>query len=81
MVEVQIGEILQMRKPHPCGSYAWKVVRLGAEIGLECLTCQRRILLTRRELAKRIKRPSAVSNTNFSETNNVLMSKESTNPI
>jgi len=81
MVEVQIGEILQMRKPHPCGSYAWKVVRLGAEIGLECLTCQRRILLTRRELAKRIKRPNAVSNTNFSETNNVLMSKESTNPI
>ncbi len=44
-----------MRKPHPCGGYEWKVVRLGADIGLECLTCNRRILLPRRELSRRMK--------------------------
>lgn len=44
-----------MRKPHPCGSYDWQVTRLGADIGLECLGCSRRILLTRRELSHRFK--------------------------
>lgn len=44
-----------MRKPHPCGSIEWKVTRLGADIGLECLGCGRRVLLTRRELMRRAK--------------------------
>ncbi|MFO3797987.1 MAG: DUF951 family protein, partial [Anaerolineales bacterium] len=38
-----------------CGSYEWLVVRLGADIGLECMGCKRRILLPRRELAHRLK--------------------------
>lgn len=45
-----------MRKPHPCGSFEWKVTRLGADIGLECLGCQRRVMLTRRELMRRAKK-------------------------
>ncbi len=44
-----------MRKPHPCGSVEWKVTRLGADIGLECLGCGRRVMLTRRELMRRAK--------------------------
>ncbi|MEN6410025.1 MAG: DUF951 domain-containing protein, partial [Anaerolineaceae bacterium] len=47
--EIELDDILRLRKPHPCGSYDWKVVRLGADIGLECLGCQRRVLLPRRE--------------------------------
>jgi len=53
--ELQLDDIVRLRKPHPCGSYDWKVVRLGADIGLECLQCQRRVLLPRRELSRRIK--------------------------
>jgi len=53
--DLQLGEIVRLRKPHPCGGYEWKVVRMGADIGLECLTCQHRVLLTRRELARRMK--------------------------
>lgn len=53
--DLQMNDHLRLRKPHPCGSYEWKVVRLGADIGLECLTCGHRVLLTRRELAKRMK--------------------------
>jgi hypothetical protein len=53
--DLQLNNRLRMRKPHPCGSYEWTVVRLGADIGLECQGCGRRVMLTRRELARRIK--------------------------
>lgn len=53
--ELRLNDLLRLRKPHPCGSYEWVVVRLGADIGLECKGCGRRVLLTRRDLAKRIK--------------------------
>ena len=45
-----------MRKQHPCGGYDWEVVRLGADIGLVCLTCQHRVMLSRRELNRRLKK-------------------------
>lgn len=53
--EIHLDDIVRLRKPHPCGSQEWKVVRLGADIGLECLGCQHRTLLTRRKLARRLK--------------------------
>ena len=53
--DLRLNDILRLRKPHPCGSYEWKVVRLGADIGLECCGCQRRVMLTRRELSNRMK--------------------------
>lgn len=54
--DLQLFDHVQMRKPHPCGGYEWRVIRLGADIKIECLTCGRQIMLTRRELARRIKR-------------------------
>ena len=53
--DLQLNDIVRMRKPHPCGSYEWRVTRLGADIGLECKGCGRRVMLTRRELARRMK--------------------------
>ncbi len=53
--DYQIGDVVRLRKPHPCGGYEWKIIRLGADIGLECLTCQRRVMLSRRDLAHRMK--------------------------
>lgn len=55
-LELFIDDIVQLRKGHPCGSDRWRVVRLGADIGLRCLGCDRKVLLPRRELEKRIKR-------------------------
>ena len=49
--ELLLKDVLRLKKPHPCGSYEWTVVRLGADIGLECNGCQHRVMLTRRELA------------------------------
>lgn len=54
-LEVVIGDVVRLRKPHPCGSYEWTVVRLGADIGLRCHGCDRKVLLPRRELEKRLK--------------------------
>jgi hypothetical protein len=53
--DLKLNTTLRLRKPHPCGSYEWTVVRLGADIGLECKNCGRRVMLTRRELARKIK--------------------------
>jgi hypothetical protein len=53
--DLQLKDTVRMRKQHPCGSTDWKVTRLGADIGLECLGCGRRVMLTRRELARRAK--------------------------
>src|SRR5215469_439119 len=46
---------VRLRKPHPCGSSDWRIVRLGADIGLKCEGCGRRVLLPRSELERRIK--------------------------
>ena len=53
--DLKLTDVVRMRKPHPCGSYEWTVTRLGADIGLECKGCGRRVMLTRRELAQRAK--------------------------
>lgn len=56
VVEFRIGDTVQLRKRHPCGGFTWQVVRLGADIGLTCTTCNRRILLPRSTLERRIKK-------------------------
>ncbi len=53
--DVAVGDIVRLRKPHPCGSFDWKVVRIGADIGLTCIGCEHRVLLTRAEFEKRFK--------------------------
>lgn len=55
-VEVNLGDIVQMRKKHPCGSFQWEVVRLGTDIGLVCQGCKRRVLLPRGTFNKRMKK-------------------------
>lgn len=55
-VPFAIGDVVRLRKPHPCGNYDWTVVRLGADIGLKCHGCGRRVLLPRREAERRLKR-------------------------
>jgi len=50
-----VGDVVRLKKPHPCGGLDWSVVRLGADIGVKCVTCGRRVLLPRRELERRMK--------------------------
>jgi hypothetical protein len=54
-IQVYVNDIVCLRKPHPCGSYEWRVVRIGADIGLKCLRCGRRVLLPRSTFERRLK--------------------------
>ncbi len=54
-VEVHLGDVVRLRKDHPCGGTDWEVVRLGADIGLRCLKCHPRILLPRSQFERRLK--------------------------
>ncbi len=55
-LEIHLDDVVQLRKPHPCGGTEWQVVRVGADIGIRCLTCGRRVLLPRREFERRVRR-------------------------
>ena len=54
-MEIRLGDVVRLKKKHPCGGYQWQVVRLGADIGVKCLQCQRRVLLPRSTFERRIK--------------------------
>ena len=54
VTEILLGDVVRLKKTHPCGSDLWDVVRLGADIGIRCRGCQRRVLLPRSTLERRI---------------------------
>jgi hypothetical protein len=53
--EIHVGDKVRMRKVHPCGGYEWEVTRIGADIGIRCLTCGRRVMLARSRFEKQVK--------------------------
>ena len=55
VMEIKLGDVVRLKKKHPCGSYEWQVVRLGADIGIKCLKCQRRVLRDRVAFERRVK--------------------------
>lgn len=59
VLTVKVGDIVSLRKPHPCGSRRWRVRRVGADVGLVCEGCGRRVLMPRRELRRRLGRIEA----------------------
>jgi hypothetical protein len=54
IVELLLGDVVRLRRRHPCGGDAWLVDRLGADIGLRCRTCGRHVLVERPSLERRI---------------------------
>ncbi len=54
-LDLRIGDVVRMKKPHPCGNHLWQVVRLGADIGIVCQKCRRHVLLPRSYLERRVK--------------------------
>ncbi len=55
IAEIHPGEVYRMRRQHPCGGWEWKVYRTGADVGIECLTCHRRVMVERRRFEARVK--------------------------
>ena len=54
-MDIQVGDILKMKKPHPCGSKEWEVLRIGADFRLKCMGCGHQILIARRQAEKNIR--------------------------
>ena len=54
VVEFMLGDVVSLRRAHPCGGRDWLVDRLGADVGLRCSTCGRHVLLERRTLERRL---------------------------
>jgi len=54
-IEIRLGDVVRLKKKHPCGSYEWQVVRLGADIGIRCLKCRRQVLLERSIFERRVR--------------------------
>ena len=55
VLEIKLGDVVRLKKPHPCGSDQWLVVRIGADIGIKCCKCQHYVLLERGLFERRIK--------------------------
>ncbi len=55
VMEFRIGDLVGLKKTHPCGGFSWEVIRVGADIGLMCKQCKRKILMPRSSIYKRIK--------------------------
>lgn len=55
VIELRLGDVVTLKKVHPCGSFRWEVVRLGADIRIKCLGCTRLVMLPRSVLERRIK--------------------------
>lgn len=56
-----VGDVVELKKQHPCGSYQWKITRFGADVKLQCLGCDRTIMIPRIELYKNVTKKLNVS--------------------
>jgi hypothetical protein len=55
-MEIQVGDVLQMKKTHPCGSREWEVLRIGMDFRLRCKGCGREVMLPRVKAEKNVKK-------------------------
>jgi hypothetical protein len=68
-LNVFVGDILEMKKEHPCGSRQWKVLRVGMDFRLRCEGCQHELMLPRKKVEKSIKRIVSMSAEADKQTN------------
>lgn len=55
-MNINVGDVLQMKKPHPCGSHEWQVLRVGMDFKLRCMGCGHEVMLPRAKAEKNIKK-------------------------
>ena len=60
-MDINVGDVLKLKKQHPCGSREWEVLRVGADFRLKCLGCGHQIMIARKLLEKNVKEIVMVS--------------------
>lgn len=63
-MDFEVGDIIELKKGHPCGGKTWKIVRIGADIRLVCTTCGAHVMLPRVKVEKRVKKTVSKANDN-----------------
>ncbi|MGE5559109.1 MAG: DUF951 domain-containing protein [Bacillota bacterium] len=51
-MQFHLGDVVKMKKPHPCGGFEWEILRVGMDFRLKCLTCGHVVLIPRLKLEK-----------------------------
>lgn len=54
-MEIQVGDVIKLKKPHPCGSKEWEVLRTGMDFRLKCVGCGHQIMIARKQVEKNIR--------------------------
>ena len=55
MLKYEVGDIVELKKKHPCGSFEWEILRVGADFRLKCRTCGHQIMIDRKSVEKSTK--------------------------
>ncbi|TAH69578.1 MAG: DUF951 domain-containing protein [Anaerolineaceae bacterium] len=55
-MDLNVGEIIRLKKPHPCGSNEWEILRTGMDFRLKCMGCEHQIMIPRKQVEKNIKK-------------------------
>ena len=63
-MQLYVGDIIKLKKQHPCGGYNWEILRVGADFRIKCTTCGRQVWLPRSEVERRIKEVRSSVNNN-----------------
>jgi len=56
MLDIKLNDVVVLKKGHACGTNAWKIIRFGADIKLECTGCQRVVMMPRIDVRKKVKK-------------------------
>lgn len=54
-MDYEVGDFVKLKKKHPCGSFEWEILRVGADFRLKCVGCSHQIMLPRRQVEKNTK--------------------------
>ena len=54
--QYEVGDIVKLKKPHPCGSHEWEILRVGADFSLKCMCCGHKIMVPRKMVEKNTKK-------------------------
>ena len=54
-VNIEVGDIIKLKKKHPCGSFEWEVLRVGMDVRLKCMGCEHQVMLARKLVEKNLK--------------------------
>lgn len=55
-MDINVGDIVKLKKPHPCGSHEWEILRTGIDFRMRCLGCNHEVMVPRKKVEKNIKK-------------------------